>query len=176
MKTIALVPGSFKPAHAGHYDMIRYYSGLADSVVIMTSDSTSRKSTNGKVVVTAEITKKILDIYCAGLKNVSVVLKKGSPVGNCYKYMEDTEEPTLFILGTSSKGEDKRRWEKAQQYVPEHHEIEVKEYVGGDEMISATDFRDALEEGDTEKVSKFIPTHLTTEQRETVMGILKELV
>ena len=33
--SVALVPGSFKPPTAGHLDMVKKYSDMADKVIVM---------------------------------------------------------------------------------------------------------------------------------------------
>ena len=43
-KTVALVGGSFKPPHAGHWYMVEQYAKKADEVVILISDPKSAKS------------------------------------------------------------------------------------------------------------------------------------
>lgn len=43
-KTVALVAGSFKPPHAGHWHMVEMYAKEADEVVILISDPKSEKS------------------------------------------------------------------------------------------------------------------------------------
>ena len=55
-RTIALVGGSFKPPHAGHWYMVEQYAKKADEVVVLISDPKSAKSmrkTSAGTVITA---------------------------------------------------------------------------------------------------------------------------
>ena len=36
-KTIALIPGSFKPPHKGHFDMVKFYAEKCDEVIVAIS-------------------------------------------------------------------------------------------------------------------------------------------
>ena len=36
-RTIAIVPGAFKPPHLGHLSMVKQYAGEADEVVVLVS-------------------------------------------------------------------------------------------------------------------------------------------
>ena len=40
-KTIAIVAGSMKPPHAGHWDMVQQYAEKADEVIVLISDPKS---------------------------------------------------------------------------------------------------------------------------------------
>ena len=76
---IALVPGSFKPPHKGHYEMVKQYSSMADSVVVLISSPSakSERKTKTGTVITPELSKQIFDMYVNNLPNVSVEI---SPV------------------------------------------------------------------------------------------------
>ena len=54
--TVALIGGSFKPPHAGHWYMVEQYAKKADEVVVLISDPKSAKSirkTSAGTVITA---------------------------------------------------------------------------------------------------------------------------
>ena len=72
--TVAIVPGSFKPPHKGHYEMIRQYSQLAYRVLVLISapSAKSQRETKDGKIITPEMAKKILEIYTAGLGNVDI--------------------------------------------------------------------------------------------------------
>ena len=36
--TVAIVPGSFKPPHKGHWEMVMAYVGMADKVIVLISN------------------------------------------------------------------------------------------------------------------------------------------
>ena len=41
-KTVAVVPGAYKPPHKGHLDMVRKYADMADEVVVIISKPTKK--------------------------------------------------------------------------------------------------------------------------------------
>ena len=44
-KTVAVVPGAFKPPHLGHLDMVRKYADMADEVIVIISKPTKQART-----------------------------------------------------------------------------------------------------------------------------------
>ena len=70
-KIVAIVPGSYKPPHKGHLDMIKQYSKRADEVYVLISDPKKPRTTSTGKVITAKMSKKLFDLYLkkAGLKN-----------------------------------------------------------------------------------------------------------
>ena len=121
-KTIAVVPGAFKPPHKGHLAMVRAYSEAADEVMVLISRPTKggRKLPNGKEI-TAEDSLKIWELLTDDLPNVSVQISNhASPLTAAYEYVgrDGPLEPgTEVILGASNKGNDWKRWQGAEKYI-----------------------------------------------------------
>jgi len=122
-KTIAVVPGAFKPPHKGHLDMVRKYAANADEVKILISRPTlnGRYLPNGKEV-TAEISKAIWEILAAGIvkpENIEIS-SHASPINAAYEFVGE-EGPInvgdTVILGASTKDDDWKRWDGAEKYV-----------------------------------------------------------
>ena len=115
--SVALVPGSFKPPHAGHLDMVKKYSKMADKVIVLISQPSAkseRKTATGKVISPLEA-QEIFQTYvdAARLPNVEVVISNHpSPVKSAYDYAE-TLEGVDVIFGASQKGNDWKRWAAA---------------------------------------------------------------
>ena len=62
---IAMVPGSFKPPHKGHYEMIEHFSNISQKTLVVISDPQSEKSirrTPSGKQVTAQEAREILEI------------------------------------------------------------------------------------------------------------------
>lgn len=115
---IALVPGSFKPPHKGHYQMVSIYSGMADNVVVLISAPSSKSERKTKLgqVITPEMSKKIFELYTNNLPNVTVdISPMPSPVGAAYQALE-TLGGKRVILGASKKDNDWKRWSGAQKW------------------------------------------------------------
>ena len=72
-KTIAIVPGAFKPPHKGHLDMVRKYAAGADEVVVIISKPTKQgRYLPDGTEVTSEDSLKIWQTLAAGLSNVRI--------------------------------------------------------------------------------------------------------
>ena len=153
--TIAIIPGSFKPPHAGHMDMVKKYSKRADKVIILISKPGKQKrvTSSGKEI-TAKIAKKIFDLYVkiVGLKNVSVeISSEASPITSAYDYVEkNMKDGETILFGASDKGGDYNRWNKAPEYFEKKGQnvsiVPAKEAsVKAFKNISASDIRDNIE-------------------------------
>jgi len=121
-KTIAVVPGAFKPPHKGHLGMVRAYAEEADEVIVIISRPTKSGRTlpNGKEI-TAEDSLKIWELLVGDLPNVSVQISDhASPLTAAYEYIGKDgplEPDTEVILGASTKGGDWKRWQGAEKYI-----------------------------------------------------------
>ena len=155
-KTVAIVPGAFKPPHKGHLDMVRKYAAAVDEVIILISRPTKggRKLPNGREI-TAEDSQAIWSVLAAPLSNVDVQISShASPISAAYEYV-GVEGPVnvgdTVILGASTKGDDWKRWTGAEKYVkkgvklvsPQKSAVSPTTRANG-EPFSATDFRNAL--------------------------------
>jgi len=177
-KTVAIVPGAFKPPHLGHLDMVRQYSDMADEVIVLISRPTKggRRLANGREI-TAEDSLKIWELLTDDLPNVNVQISPhASPINAAYDFVGE-EGPllpgTTVILGASTKNGDWKRWELADKYVKNGallkppSETSVEPYEDGGIPLSATNFREALSEDpvDIHTLSKFVGN-------ENVKGVL----
>jgi len=153
-QTIALVPGAFKPPHAGHLAMVEEYANKADKVVVLISSplKAGRKLPNGREI-TAEDSKKIWDVYTRHLPNVEVEISPhASPITATYDFIGKDgplEAGTNVILGASTKGNDVSRYDQAEKYVKEGVRIlPINQFAveplmrSNGNPFSATDFRD----------------------------------
>ncbi len=153
-KTVAVVPGAYKPPHKGHLDMVRSYANIADEVVVLISRPTKsgRKLPNGREI-TADDSLKIWNVLTAGMSNVRVEISThASPINAAYEYVGDEGPLNIgdkVILGCSNKGGDCKRWTGAEKYIKQGVElipvtgVEPTVRAGG-APYSATDFRNAL--------------------------------
>lgn len=180
---VAVVPGSFKPPHKGHYEMIKHYSNLVGprgNVLVFVSKPSAkaqRTTPDGKVI-SPELAKQILEIYCSNLPNVQVEVTPVSPVKSCYDIGERLDSGVL-IFGCSKKGEDIKRFAQIKKYIetknpnlivldPVTTAVDVSTSEGG--VVSATDFRQAF--GDVKAMMQFLPDHLNDATKEKVIQLL----
>jgi|TARA_R110000822_G_scaffold51338_14_gene133598 hypothetical protein len=179
-KTVAVVPGAFKPPHKGHLDMVLKYADTADEVKILISRPTAKGRTlpNGREV-TAEDSLKIWQLLLRGVPNVDVSISPhASPINAAYEYVGDEGPLNVgdkVILGCSTKGGDCKRWAGAEKYIKDGVElasgmgVEPTQRSSG-EPFSATDFRNAL--GDTAVNRMGIAEFVGEENVQGVLDIL----
>jgi len=160
-RTIAIVPGAFKPPHLGHLDMVRQYAKEADEVIVLVSSPIKASRDIGGNPITARQSMEIWEMLLddAGLPNVDVKISKiPSPITATYEEIgkDGPLEPgTRLILGASKKGGDFERWKSAAKYVkpgvellpPEETAVVPANRPNG-EPFSATDARKMLEQGE----------------------------
>ena len=180
---IALIPGSFKPPHKGHYAMIEHYSklvGPTGKVIVFVSKPSAknaRKTKDGKVIE-PETVKQILEIFCKNLGNVEVEVSPVSPVKSCYDIGERLDSGVL-VFGCSKKGDDIKRFEQIKQYIESRNSnlivldpltTAVDVTNSGDSAVSATDFRAVFDE--PERMMEFLPDHLNDGTKKQIINIL----
>lgn len=181
----ALIPGSFKPPHKGHYAMFEYYSNMVGSngkVIIFISDpkKAKRLTAEGKEIP-ASVVKQIIDIYCKNLGNVIAEIAPISPVKSVYDFGEKLDSGIL-IFGCSKKDDDLKRFRTVKNYVEEHFpQLQVIDPLttavdvtnNQNVAISASDFRNSF--GDKEKMKTFLPDHLSEQDKNKVIDLLLSL-
>tara|TARA_R110000824_G_scaffold240883_4_gene429501 strand:+ start:458 stop:3403 length:2946 start_codon:yes stop_codon:yes gene_type:complete len=186
---VALIPGSFKPPHLGHFELAKSYLQDANKVVFLVSDPQKYENIrfielpkyNAKIEVTPDAVKRILDLYInnAKLKNrieVWDIWNDGfnNPLGFTHDYLKkiaDSGDEHKVVLGVSSKDtKDLERFKDMKTaYEKGSSNLELtdspREPLGA---ISATDFRNAvavaLEDKDYSELEKFIPNGISPEQ------------
>jgi cytidyltransferase-like protein len=140
-KTIAIIPGAFKPPHQGHADMVRKYASMADEVVVLISKPLKNvRGLPGGGEITAEDSLNIWQLLVGDLSNVTVGIFNDpairSPISAAYSIagpvaerqaaaskvepsIDPIEPGSTVILGASTKGGDASRWKRAEEYVGE---------------------------------------------------------
>lgn len=180
-RTLAIVPGAFKPPHLGHLSMVKQYASQADEVVVLISSPLKASRGVGGKAISAQDSKKIWELLLAdqGLSNVRVEISpKPSPITATYEYIDNDGplEPGIrLILGASQKGGDFKRWKGASKYVKDGVELlppaetaVIPANRPNGEPYSATDARKMLEQG--ENADEFFGDGRTDDVR-TILGL-----
>ena len=182
-RTVALVPGAFKPPHKGHLEMVQHYAEMADRVVIMVSPL-ARKTPSGKQVG-FEASKAIWDIYLrdAGLADKVDVIRApvNSPVLATYQFVENKDDsPELaqpgdrVIPGCSTKGGDEDRFKaNFEKYAREGVQIVDPlecAFVASGDALSASDFRAAIDASSMD-LERFVPDGTNPQEVLSVLGV-----
>jgi hypothetical protein len=181
-KKVALLPGGFKPPHAGHYKLAKELSSLPDidEVVIIIGKNPRFSNIDSNVVVTAEQSKMLWDIYTKGDTNIKVRIQEGkTPVSDVYDLIADKNSFSngdIVVLGKSDKDEGDKRYSRAQSWAERHNPgVSVEEMVMpvyGGEGMGGTALRDLIASGDKQKLLSKTPKHLSDDDREQISDIL----
>ena len=99
-----LFPGSFKPMHSGHVNLILAYANhpYVNDVKVFIGPGVR----NG---ITQEAAFKVANLLLEKYENVQVeMVKENSPILACYNFMRSAPDGTYALAGTN-KGEDYKR-------------------------------------------------------------------
>lgn len=104
-----LVPGSFKPMHAGHINLIKSYSNDCNvSHVHILIGPGIRDNINQKI--SYDIAKRLL----RNIRKVRIIqVVENSPILTCYNIVNSTPN-TIFSMACSDKGHDYKRVTKLE--------------------------------------------------------------
>lgn len=182
-QTIALIPGSFKPPHRGHFDMVKFYAEKCDEVIVAISGQTNvasqRKDKFGRTMPNF-VAGQIMEIYCqaAGIEDkvsISMTLNPMNWVNSMLHHMSNCK----VMLGLSSKDDPKRFDQFTNpKFVDTLQNVEILDVAknaapattSGDENISATYVRDHID--DKKALRKVLPQELDNAQFEEVFKLM----
>ena len=184
-RVVVLVPGSFKPPHKGHYEMVKTYSemypaGQVHVLISAPSAKSERRTKDGKLITPAAA-KQIFELYAQPLSNVTVsVSEYPSPVTAAYETLKTLDGGTTAVLGASKKDGDWKRWAYAKPWAekegldieivePEESAVDVTLKADGT-PYSASNIRDNFD--DFEKIKADIPEHVSPEAVKQVFDSL----
>ena len=175
-KRIALIPGGFKPPHAGHFQLAKYFSDKndVDEVIVVVS----RKS---RPPVNVDMSVALWNLYTKDFPKISA--RAGttpSPVGDVYELIANNQvfkEGDVALLGKSEKDESDQRFDRAQSYAERKNPgVKVESvitplFAGG---VSGTQMRQFLSLGEEGKkdFQKNLPKHLSDEEKEEAYSIV----
>ena len=166
MNKYALFPGSFKPPHKGHLNLIKDILKKVDKVIIFIS---SKPRLANKKEITKTISKKIWKIYLKDINNVEVKYsKEPSPIIAAYKYAKNN---TLFLLKINKNSNNKRF--NFFYNLKISNNIVIKEYLFNDDVnISSTKMRKSISNYDYNKFLSFIPKNISKENKLKIWNLL----
>jgi len=112
---IVLIPGSFKPMHAAHVNLIKRYVNYpgVKEVKVLIGPGVRNGITQKEAYI---IAKKLL----SDLEKVSIeCVEYPSPILTAYKYME-TAKPGVYALGSSKKGKDNEDYKRVIKFTNDY--------------------------------------------------------
>jgi hypothetical protein len=172
MSKIALLPGGFKPPHAGHYNMAKWLSANtgADTTIIFVGP----KERDG---ITQAMSLKLWELYTQSDSGLEVKPAGVSPVRDVYDFIElDTPEGSTVYLGMGEKDSTDQRYANIGKFAePRGITFETKlvpPQAGG---VSGTEMRGYIKMNDKALFQYSLPEHLSDEQKEQAWGIVTGL-
>tara|TARA_Y100000592_G_scaffold78445_1_gene123373 strand:- start:1294 stop:3297 length:2004 start_codon:yes stop_codon:yes gene_type:complete len=177
-KRVALIPGGFKPPHAGHFLLAKYFSDKkdVDEVIVIVS----KKS---RPPVDVDMSVKLWDLYIRDFPKIKVQPgTTASPVGDVYELIADNsvfKDGDVVLLGKSEKDTDDTRFDRAQSYAERKNpgvgveSVITPLFAGG---VSGTQMRSFISTKDKSSFIKNLPKHLEPEQKEQAYSIVADTV
>ena len=187
-KQLILLPGGFKPPTKAHYQMIEYYNDHPRVGKVLVLIGPSPRGNYDR-----ETSMKIFDLY--GVDNLDKVeimkTEYNSPIRAAYEFLisdprrEDYKQFS-FGMGASDKGGDEERSKQFVEYFTEKKPEDLPEgfdvveppccpAIGGDEPISATNLRKALDEEDLDTIERLIPDNIDPAELVSVIKGIQEI-
>ena len=178
---VAVVPGSFKPPHTGHFQGAEWFLNgkketekdnaiePADMVYVLISPKSrmghSKDGRDGRgVEITKEMSKKLWDLYIKekGLANKmkAVIVKDATPIRAAYEFMKQLRPGQTLMLGCGAKDACDNRFNNAQSWSDKNgYQLNI-EIVTTPMMVGGTDgttMRRYIADGDFESFAKYVP-------------------
>lgn len=169
MKRIGLVPGSFKPYHKGHDELVRIASEENDEVLLFVSLSDRIKK--GEFPIHGEAMRRVWDTYLrdaveTSYPNVKVIyVESGTPVSMVYDEIGKADAgASEDVYQIYSDTDDIRKYSAVslKKYAPglvARQKIKLRGVGRGETVdISGTEMRELLADGEAEAFIKMLPT------------------
>ena len=176
MEKIALLPGGFKPPHAGHYNMAKWLANNTDADTVVVK--VGAKERDG---ITREISLKLWNLYRLSDPDSPRIAilpsNSNSPVQDVYDFIEkEAPEGSIVYLGMGEKDATDKRFANIGKFAePKNIKFEtalVPPQAGG---VSGTEMRGFIKNNDKESFQKYIPEHLTQEQKDQAWEMVSSL-
>jgi len=148
-KTVAILPGGFKPPHKGHFSALNYLLDEADSGVVFVGK-------NERDGINAEQSKKIWEIYKTHLrKPVEIIIADKTPVASTYEYV-DAHPNENIIVGAGPQ--DEKRFSYFKNNIDKYPLVKIVNIPPMYNRISGTAIRQKICKKDRLAVDCFVPT------------------
>ena len=184
-KKVALLPGGFKPPHAGHYGLAKQLASQSDidEVIVIIGKNPRFSDVEPKITVTAEQSKTLWDLYTRNDKNIKVRIQEGkTPVADVYDLIANKNsfsEGDTVVLGKSDKDVGDKRYGRAQSWAEMHNPgVNVEEMVFpviGGKSMGGTALRDMIAADQKEKFISKLPEHLPIPDQEEAWNTVSSL-
>ena len=150
-QTIALFPGSFKPPHKGHFEVVEKLLKTADQVVILVSPKIQDGITSDESIAVWDLYKPLFD----GSVEVKVT---PDPIKEVFEVVEQNPD-TNFVVALGNKHRNIEQYSNVKVF--DAGEVDSKE---------STELRMALLKDDEEEIKKHLPEKISIDQFLLALG------
>ena len=159
MANIALLPGGFKPPHAGHYAVAKYLSQKSRAEVLVRVGAKERDN------ITQDMSIDIWELYGVNAEPAS----SDSPIADVFKYVEEkATEKDIIYVGTGEKDFPRFKVLTDPSFKPDNYkkynpkgvkviEIPIPPQAGG---VSGTKMREFIMNDQKDIFQKYLPDHV----------------
>ena len=178
MEKIALLPGGFKPPHAGHYNMAKWLISNTDADTVIVK--VGIKIRDG---INREVALKLWDLYRSTdpdpiSKKIAILASNSnSPVQDVYDFVEkEAPEGSKIYLGMGEKDVNDKRFNNIGKFAePKGINFEIKLVPPQTGGISGTEMRNFVKIKDKNNFLKYIPDHLSKSNKDKAWDIVTGL-
>lgn len=180
MKTIGLVPGSFKPYHAGHDKLIRIAASENEEVLVFSS--TGDRAKRGEFPIYGADMQTVIDRFVIPSlpQNVNVI-NVPVPVRSVYEELQRAEETgSEDVYTIYSDAEDILKYKpaslsKSAPNLYANDQIKLRGVNRNETVnVSGTKMREMLAAGNTKQFAKFLPPALQNNAQEIINILRRE--
>lgn len=181
-KTIAFIPGSFRPFGEHHLRMVKHYADICDEVNLVISSPRSGESqrlTNLGEDITPDDAKAIVDMCLqdCGCGNCKCEISRDpNPIQTILKDIGNLKD-CVIILGVGNKDDDSSRFDDIDLNYFKDNNVEITPpsetvYTPDGEtcFVSASDIREHID--DKDMLRSYLPVSIEPETFDKIYGIL----
>jgi uncharacterized membrane protein (UPF0127 family) len=177
MEKIALLPGGFKPPHAGHYNMAKWLASNTDvNTVVVKVGAKEREG------ITRGMSLQLWDLYRSTdpdpiAKKLTILPStSNSPVADVYDFIEqEAPEGSTIYLGMGEKDMEDARFKNIGKFAdPKNITFKttlVPPQAGG---VSGTKMRDFIKNNNKESFQKYLPDHIDKDKAWDLVSSIQE--
>lgn len=154
-KTVAILPGGFKPPHKGHFNALNYLLDEADQGIVFIGKG-ERDGIN------AQQSKQIWEIYKTYLrKPVEIVIAEKTPVVSTYEYADSNKKQNIVV---GAGPEDERRFNYFKENIDRYPLVKIVKIPPMYNRISGTQIRQGVCQRNKNAVECFVPTEIKNDK------------
>src|SRR3990167_11119128 len=178
---IAVVPGGFKPPHAGHYQVAKYLADIPEVTkvyIFVCPKERTGHSVDKRVVITKKVSIYLWKMFTQNDPKIEVMISKdSSPVKSAYDVMSSMNPGDTILFGLGKKDAQDDRFSKAQEW-SDQNKLGVKVKIINTPMfssgISGTELRNIIASDNQKLFKEYMPEHLSEEEKNTAWNIVNE--